>query len=186
MNTYYVYQYIREDLTPYYIGKGKGKRAWAKHSIPLPKDKNRIVVIADNLTEEQAHSLEIELIAKYGRKDLGTGILHNRTNGGEGSSGYKHTETAISKISKNSKDRKHNLQTRKIIGESNCGSKNGMYGKTHSDEAKNKMRLSKTGKKRTKETCNKISILMKGKKRGPYKKKISGEAGHIDSNFFPE
>ena len=93
MYIYYVYQYLREDLTPYYIGKGKGKRAWdKKHRINLPTTKELIQIVAHKLSEQEAHLLEIKLICQYGRKDLGTGILRNMSNGGEGATGYKHTE----------------------------------------------------------------------------------------------
>jgi hypothetical protein len=87
MNIYYVYAYLRKsDNTPYYIGKGKGNRAWDKgHSCTVPNDTSKIVLLKENIAEQEALNLEIELIAQYGRKDLGTGILRNLTDGGEGS-----------------------------------------------------------------------------------------------------
>lgn len=95
-----VYMYMREDGTPYYVGKGRPRRPYIKTGRPCPTPpKERIVIYRDSLDEKTAFELEKELIAKYGRKDLGTGILRNRSEGGEGYSGYKPSEETIKKTS---------------------------------------------------------------------------------------
>ena len=95
-NEFYVYLYLREDGTPYYVGKGKNKRAYQKHQfVPVPKTSDRIVFVHTNLSENDALEKESELILQYGRKNNDTGILRNLTDGGEGTSGYKFTPDSI-------------------------------------------------------------------------------------------
>jgi hypothetical protein len=88
-NGFYTYAYLREDRTPYCIGKGKGRRLYkkGKGEVGKPTDKSRIILLKQNITEEEAIKHEIYMIAVFGRKDLGTGILRNKTNGGDGVSG---------------------------------------------------------------------------------------------------
>jgi len=95
-NYFYVYMYLREDGTPYYVGKGIGNRAYQKNRRLKPPPKNRII-IQDRLTEEQAFQQEIEHIAFYGRRDNGTGMLRNLTDGGEGASGAIKSDESIQK-----------------------------------------------------------------------------------------
>jgi hypothetical protein len=98
---HYVYalrvSYARQ---PFYIGKGKHRRCYAhftNQSLAVKCLKNNIIqkawdagrhifieIIRDELTHEQAVKLEMKLIKKYGRRDLGTGCLANHTDGGDG------------------------------------------------------------------------------------------------------
>ena len=81
---FYTYAYLREDKTPYYIGKGKGNRLYdhrGKNCIP-PKDKSKIIKLKQNLTEEEAFKHEIYMIAVFGKKCDETGILMNIADGG--------------------------------------------------------------------------------------------------------
>ena len=118
-NRFYTYAYLREDRTPYYIGKGQGRRISnrQKKDMKSPKDKSRIIFLKQNLTEEKAFKHEIYMIAVLGRKDLGTGILRNRTNGGEGMSGFTHSKETRAKISEKNKGKKRTEEQKQKLRE---------------------------------------------------------------------
>jgi len=89
---HYTYAYLREDRTPYYIGRGTGRRAFKDHRhIPVPP-RDRILFLKTNLTYAESVDHEKYIIYILGRKDLGTGILRNLTDGGEGTIGFKFSE----------------------------------------------------------------------------------------------
>lgn len=145
-NIFYVYEYVRNDGSPYYIGKGCGRRAFVKHNRGMPNDISKIRFVKTNLLESEALELEKLLISKYGRKDLGTGILINMTDGGEGiSNPSPQTREKMAKAKRN-----------------------------ESKETKEKRSLAAKNRKReplSNETKQKISIANKGKKRSTDQKK---------------
>ena len=145
---YYTYAFLREDGTPYYVGKGHGHRAYkrAGRRCAPPKDKSRIIFLKKDLTEEEAIKHEVYMIAVLGRKDKGTGILRNLTDGGEGITGAKRTEAFCKRMSE-----VHS-------------------GKTISQAHKRAVIQANTGVPLSAEHKQKISNTLKGRKKKPFSK----------------
>lgn len=137
---FYVYAFLRDKNSaggkrgsPYYIGKGSGVRAWSNsgRATKKPVDPSRIVLLKANLTESEAFDWEIFYIAHYGRLDNGTGILRNKTDGGEGVAGVDYSGKR-----NNFYGKKHSDATKQKLSRLRKGPGNGHYGKKHSPRAK--------------------------------------------------
>jgi len=136
---YYVYAYLREqDNRPYYVGKGSGNRAFSKtHNVTVPNNRNQIVFWHENLEENEALELEMFYINMFGRKDICTGVLYNRTNGGDGASGLQHSDKY-----------KERLRQQALGNSGNFGGgDNPRLGVTLSEETKAKMSKAAKGRK---------------------------------------
>ena len=131
----------------YYVGQGNYNRPYRPHPYRgykrnhciRPKDKNQIVIIKDNLTEQEAKDLEIELIAKHGRIDLGEGYLINKTDGGEGNKGYIMSEETKRKLSEAKKGKTHTEETKRKLSEANKGKNNCNFGKSLPEDHRRKI-----------------------------------------------
>jgi hypothetical protein len=179
---FYVYAYLRKDnITPYYIGKGKGRRAFNRHTVTVPSDRSKIKFFAQKLFENEAFLLEKQLISYYGRKDINTGVLHNLTDGGEGSSGYRQSDDQKKHMSKmfTGKPRPEYVKIKmsealkgKYKNPKSEGHKiaisNSLRGKLKSEAHKNNLSTSHLGKSKGAQTLEhreKISNALKGKSR---------------------
>jgi hypothetical protein len=161
--------------TPYYIGKGTGRRAYKPHygcSAKLPRDKRFVLIIFDKISENIALDLETALIKLFGRIDLNTGCLRNMSYGGYSGSGRsieerKRRSNAVIGEKNPYFGKHHSKEIREKIKKnrgSTFGDKNGMFGKHHSNDSKKKMKDYRIGKLLTEETKKKKSKAMSGKK----------------------
>ncbi len=157
---FYTYAYLREDTTPYYVGKGEGRRAYSKrHRVSVPP-LGRILFLKKNLTENEAIRHEVYMIDVFGRKDIGTGILRNLTNGGEGISGFKHSKETKVKIANAGRNRTHTEETKNKLSKLNVGKK-------LTEKTKQKIQEKRKLQVITGEHKEKIRNSLKGRKRPP-------------------
>jgi NUMOD3 motif len=176
---YYVYALIdpRTEV-PFYIGKGKGRRA-KTHLWEIPETRNehkenkiaairaaglepRIEYIAEDIPDESyAYKIEEDLIQKYGRKGYEPyGILTNiclsarpPNHRGKSYVDIYGPERAIIERRKRQElqiarggygPKQHSAETKAKISQRSTGAGNGMYGRTLSDETKQKIRENRT------------------------------------------
>jgi hypothetical protein len=167
---YYVYIYKRpwsERIC--YVGKGRGKR-WLRHeelgvNHPNPFFAKLFVKaagqsfikekVAEHLTEQEAFTLEKELIQKYGR--FPNGPLVNLTDGGEGSSGFTMSRSTRKKISEANKGKVIPPATRLKISEALKGRPSPNKGRIASEETRQKQSIARRGSRRSEESRRKMS-----------------------------
>jgi hypothetical protein len=174
MNVFYVYEHWRLDTdTCFYVGKGKSGRAYSRNR---NKHWKRIVqklentgsafevrIVASNLTQDEAFSLEKERIAFW----LPRATLANHTLGGEGWSGGQHSEEFKKKISQIHKGKIVSEETRSRLSKALLGNPKLSIARKafrHSEESKQKMRENFKGRPKTEAHKQKLREANLGKR----------------------
>jgi hypothetical protein len=194
---FYVYVHRKKsDCSPFYVGKGHGRRAWetsekrrSSHWTNTAKKHGVFVEIyQDGLTEDEAFAVEKRLIAEL--KSLGANLV-NQTDGGEGTSGLKMTEEkkAILRAAlvghKFNLGRKYSPEIRQKMSEGQkrayeLGRRASFEGRTHSPMTKQLLSNKLKGRKFSDETKEKMRQARLGKKlsedvKEKIREKCSGE-----------
>jgi hypothetical protein len=126
ISDFYVYVH-RDPKTgiPFYVGKGRGKRAYDRTSrdkewhdfVESIGGKFEVEIVKKNLTEMDAYEIEADLIAQYGKRRDGAGSLINWTDGGEGEIGNLSFSVEIPWLKEASEKAYEETVCRVLIGE---------------------------------------------------------------------
>jgi hypothetical protein len=134
---FYVYAYLRTDGTPYYIGKGCGRRAFRKNAhgrIAEPACRSRIQILLSRLTEPEAFAAEKLLVSWFGRKGVESGILHNQKDGGEG--GQTLSDEAKQRMSDAHRGKPSHRKGKNLSAEHRAAISSGLKGNTSPNKGK--------------------------------------------------
>lgn len=158
----FIYDDIRLDFEPFYVGKGTGDRITtslldreSKFKVnkinKIKKSGGKIISIKlyEDLENEESLEFEKQVIRKIGRRDLGLGTLVNQTDGGDGRLVSPHSNETKTKISETKKSQDlhtpHTEETKEYLRLINTGDKNPMWGKKHTDDIKETHSLKVSG-----------------------------------------
>lgn len=144
-------------------------RAIRKYTI---KNFNLIILIENIESQEERNELETYYIELYNTLTKNSKGYNVSSGGGQGNNFEGKTEEELLKIK----------VKMSISGKGKrVGKLNGMYGKTHTEEVKQRLREVNLGKKHTQETKRKMSLSNKGRKHSDLtKEKISeGNKGKV-------
>ena len=160
---FYVYRHIRLDsCTPFYVGKGQGKRAYDLdkrnfyHSNITSKFPIKVELVRHFIKEAAAYAFEELLITLY--KAYGYCEANMTTGGKGGSKGRLVKDETRLKLSKAALGSKRTLETKIKMGLAQTGIKNHRWGKPLSKERKELLRKFNTGKVMSPEARRKISL----------------------------
>lgn len=162
MSDFYTYFHTRNDTSAvFYVGKGVGRRAYAtargQHWRSIYKKHGRTVHFAmTHLSEEDAFEHERFLIACF--RDIGCDLI-NQTDGGDGTSGFSHSNKTKTAISRSLCGHSVSQETRIALSKSIKGKK------IHTSESKAKISKAQIGKKKPESMRRKLSESTKGRLR---------------------
>lgn len=139
-NNFFVYYYVCPKGLPYYVGKGTGNRATARHLYVGVPPRDRIRFLITNTTEDWALYKEASFIARWGLLHDGTGTLENTCDKPHPTRTGAHSEETRRKISKAQKGVPRGTPWNKGVR----GYSTTWKGRTHTKQTKDKLsRLAK-------------------------------------------
>lgn len=164
---FYVYIHKKPDGTPFYVGKGHGRRAYKfngrnpYHQSILDKYKNQIIVEIVNC-ENESQAFDLEKIYVKQLREQGY-RLANMTDGGEGVCGFKMNPETKERINAINRTKIRSAEFKEMVSKQWKGVKRGPQSETHKQrnaEAK-RGNTFRRGEKHTSESIEKMKEAQK-------------------------